>query len=128
MGGTGRMKYFRLEEAPQFANKFVLRFDYEKDWFPNGTSGSYNVFASRLLNLDYVDFLRFSRDVLGAELIGKGRKYVIPFYLLTPEVDAMVDLLNARMKYVLKEREDPYTYVTKEDGTVDRVPIEYYDE
>lgn len=121
------MRWFKLEESSQFANKFLIKFDYNQDLFPKGITGSYHVLVARVLNLDYVDYLRFARDVMGAELIGKGKKYVVPFYMDTPEVNKLLELLNERMKYILKEREDGFTY-SQEGGVVTRTPIHYYDE
>ncbi len=116
-------KYFFLEESPYYANKVLIRMDHEKFRFPNGTNGSYAVFPARLLNLSYASYLRYARDQLGAELIGKNTKYVIAYFEKTPEVKMLVRLLNARMAYILNEKEFPYDY-KEEEGKVVRTPFE----
>ena len=116
-------KYFYAEESPVYANKYIIRIDHEKIPFPYGTKGSFNVFPSRLLNLSYADYLRYARDRLGAELIGKGTRYIIPYFEKDRNLDALVRLLNKRMEYVMLERADPYDYVEEEDGTIDRIPF-----
>ena len=73
-------KYFYLEESPIYKNKYIIRLNHDKFLFPTGTSGSYNVFIARVLNLSYADYLRYSRDRLGAELIGKQSRYVMAYY------------------------------------------------
>lgn len=116
-------RYFTLRESPLYHNKYIIEMDYDKFLFPNGTRGSYNVFVARLLNLSYADYLRYARDRLGAELIGKGSKYVIAYFDKTKETDMLVKLLNTRMAFIMSEHEFPFYYKENEDGTVDRVPF-----
>ena len=81
MGGNGDMKqYFYLDESPMYKEKLLLRMNHDLFKFPKGTSGSYAVFVSRVLGLSYPDYLRFARDILGAEIIGKHKKYPICFF------------------------------------------------
>lgn len=114
--------YFFLDETPLYKNKYVIRFNVDLKYFPNGTTGSYNVFMARLLNLSYAEFLRYCRDKLGAEIIGKGNRYVIPYFTNTPEVQLLVRLLNVRMAYIINEHDFPYDYVQKGDD-IERVPF-----
>lgn len=113
--------YFTLDNSPIYQNKYVLRFNLEGCPFPNGTEGSYAVFPARLMNLSYTDYLRFTRDRLGAELIGKFNKYVTPYFDKTEEVLEFVKSLNLRMKTIMFEQEHPYELIKKEDGTILKV-------
>ena len=54
--------------------------------------------------------MRYCRDRLGAELVGKNSRYIVPYFDSTNEVKMFVKLLNKRMDYVLNEREFPYNY------------------
>lgn len=121
------MNYFSIEESPVYKHKKVIRVNSDNLPFPNGIDGSFNLLPARLLNLSYADYLRYARDRLGAELVGKNKRYVNAYFEDTPELHALVRLLNKRMEYVMSEYNDPYTYFRKEDGTVDRVPIVYAD-
>lgn len=116
------MTYFILETSP-WSEKYLLRPLIEVMPFPRGTTGSYMVLAARVMNLSYVDYLRFCRDQLGAELMGKNKKYVTVYFDKTPEVEAFVKLLNSRMDLIMKEQRDPYIY-KEVDGKVVREPID----
>lgn len=113
-------KYFYLEESPAYKNKYVIRLNHDLFLFPHGTSGSYNVFIARLLNLSYADYLRYSRDRLGAELVGKNTRYVIPYYNNDTNTLAFIRLLNSRMEFIMNEHEFPYEYTEDENGEVTR--------
>jgi len=116
-------KYFYLEESPFYKNKYIIRLNHELFLFPHGTSGSYNVFIARLLNLSYADYLRYSRDRLGAELVGKNTRYVVPYYDNNASTSALIKLLNTRMEYVMNEHEFPFDYAEDNDGNVSRTPF-----
>lgn len=123
-GDRGLMeKYFYIDTSPIYTNKSIIRLNLEKFLFPNGTDGSYGVFIARLLNLSYVDYLRYARDRLGAELVGKGHLYPVPYFDRSKELDAFVKLLNMRMEYIMHEHEYPFDYIEKEDGRIERVPF-----
>lgn len=116
-------KFFFLEESPFYRDKYVIKLNHEKFLFPTGTEGSFNVIVARVLNLSYASYLRYARDKLGAELIGKGTRYVIPYFVKDNNSKALIDLLNSRMKYIMNEHDYPYEYVKKEDGIVERIPF-----
>lgn len=113
-------QFFFLDDSPLYKNKYVIRFNVDLDLFPHGTTGSYNVFFARLLNLSYAEYLRYCRDKLGAELVGKGSRYMVPYFDDTAEVKLLIKLLNVRMNYIINEREFPYDYKEEEDGNVIR--------
>ena len=115
-------KYFNLDTSPVYTNKYVIRVNTDGLPFPYGTSGSYNVLVARLLNLTYADYLRYARDRLGAELVGKRTKYVTPYFDRNETTLAFVKLLNKRMEYILNEQKFPYNY-KEEDGSIERIPF-----
>ena len=77
----------------------MIYFDYPSDYFPNGTNGSYDVFIARLLNLTYPDYLRFARDRLGAELIGKNKCYITVLFNNNQTSQLFINILNNAVKY-----------------------------
>lgn len=113
-------RYFYLDESPVYPNKFIIRMEHNNFLFPNGTKGSYNVFAARLLNLSYAQYLRYCRDRVGAELVGKNKKYVVALFDLTKEAQMLVKLLNSRMEFINNERQYPYEYKEENDGSITR--------
>lgn len=117
-------EYFFLEESPYYEKKYTLRLKIDELPFPNGTSGSYGVLMARLLNLSYIDALRYVRDRLGADLMGKGHTYIVPYFENTPVVQQFVKLLNRRLQYTLDLLKDPYIYTRDENNRVARKEIE----
>lgn len=115
-------KYFYLDESPYYTNKYIIKMNHDLFLFPHGTNGSFNVFVARVLNLTYADYLRYARDRLGAELIGKNQLYVMAYFDDTETVRAFIKLLNTRMEYIINEQNFPYEY--KMDGDdVKRIPF-----
>lgn len=115
--------YFRLIESPIYPEKYIITIDPVDFPFPNKMTGSLDLLCARLLNLDYITYLRYMRDVLGAEIQGKRSRYMIVYLDKTDDVKSFLKLLNARMNYVMNEQKYPYDYLQKEDGTIDRVPF-----
>ena len=120
-------EYFYLDESPVFKNKYVIRLNHDYFLFPHGTRGSFNVFIARLLNLSYAQHLRFCRDILGAELIGKRSRYVVPYFERNATKKEFIKLLNTRMAYIMHEQEYPFTYEEGDEG-VKRIPFNKEDE
>lgn len=103
---------FIYEESPYNPGKYVIGLRHEN--MPlTYTTGSYNLLAARLLNLTYPQYLRMCRDLIGAEIIGKGHKYPIAYFKKDKLLFQLVKLLNARANLALLERED--FYKTKEE-------------
>lgn len=117
-------KYFFLDESPIFVNKYVIRMDIDNECFPRGIRGSYDVLIARVMNMKYTDYLRYCRDELGAELIGKGRRYITPYFDKNQLTKLFIKVLNERMTYIMSERKSPFIYKEEDDGTITRVPIE----
>ena len=117
-------KYFYLDESPFYKNKYMICLNHDLFLFPTGTTGSFNVFIARVLNLSYADFLRYCRDRLGAELIGKNKRYVVPYFDKNNQsTSALNKLLNTRMEYIMNEHEHPFDYMEDENGNVTRKPF-----
>ena len=116
-------RYFYLEHSPVYQDKYIIRFDYDDNLFPTGTSGSYDVFISRLLNLSYANYLRYVRDRLGAQLIGKNNRNITVLFDNSLEVKAFINLINKRLEYVINEREFPYDY-KEENGEIEIIPFD----
>ncbi len=118
------LQHFTLEESAEYADKYQIRMNIDTfNPFMGTTSGSYHVMAARLMNLDYPTYLRFCRDILGAELIGRNELYVRPVFDLTEEVRTFVKILNKRADYIMSEAQNPYEYYRKEDGSIGRKPF-----
>lgn len=116
-------KYFYLQHNSIYQDKYIIYFDTPTEYFPNGTDGSYDIFIARLLNLSYADYLRWARDRLGAELIGKNKKYItVLLNGSNPATQAFINVLNKRMEYIINEHDFPYTY-KEENGEVKRIPF-----
>lgn len=130
MGGDGFLmeRYFYLEHSPVYQDKYIIRFDYDDNLFPTGTSGSYDVFISRLLNLSYADYLRYARDRLGAQLVGKNSRYITVLFDYDLNSKALVKLLNKRLEYILNERDFPYDYEEEENGEITLIPFDEEDD
>lgn len=116
-------KYFYLNESPSNKGKYLIAVDSEDLPFESGMIGSYNVLVARLLNLSYAQYLRFARDILGADLVGKNFTYIIPYYKRSNELDQFIILLNKRMELVLQEREKRFIIERNEEGELIKIPL-----
>jgi hypothetical protein len=113
MGGDTDIMYkkiecFRLEESPYHPGKWKIvpvHENFHIDGLPNG--GSCNIICARLMNLTYAQYLRFCRDVLGAEIIGKNTTYPIAYFQRGGVLQQFLRLLNNRANLVLWERAHP---------------------
>lgn len=106
-----KVEYFKFEAAPNHGKKGLITPIFEN--FPENSmiigegGGSFNVLCARLMNLSYAQYLRFCRDVVGAEITGKLRLYPIALFENNQETKMFIRLLNARMSAVIWEREHP---------------------
>lgn len=101
-----KIKVFYRDESASYPGKYMIRADLEK-FYLNYTEGSYNVIQARLMGLTYAQYLRMCRDCFGAEIIGKGSTYPVPYFKLSKELNDLIEQLNARANLVLWEREHP---------------------
>ena len=102
-----KVEYFVLEESPYRPGKYTIRLNFDN--FPSqlSTEGSFNILPARLMNLSYAQYLRFCRDMVGGEIVGKNSTYPVPYFDKTMTTNAFVRLLNSRMNLVVWEREHP---------------------
>jgi|LSQX01.2.fsa_nt_gb hypothetical protein len=108
MGGNGVMskKFFIYEAIPDSVGKYTITPVF-KNLPITRTTGSFNLLPARLCNLSYAQYLRFARDILGAEIIGKGRLYPIAIFKQTKEFFQFMRLLNETAKYLLHIKNFP---------------------
>ena len=116
-------RYFYLEHSLIYQNKYVIHFDTYLFPYPMEKPDSYDVLISRLLNLSYADYLRYARDRLGAQLIGKNSRNITVLFDGSLEVKAFVKLINKRLEYVINERDYPYDY-EEDNGEIKLIPFD----
>lgn len=95
--------YFVFEETLE-RDKFLIKPRF--DLLPlKHTTGSFTVLPARLLGLNFADYLRMCRDIMGAEVIGKGTKYPVVYFPKNKTTRQFIKLLNGRAAVALFERE-----------------------
>lgn len=99
------MNYFYLDESPSNVGKYMIRLNFTK--LPaSHTKGSYNILLARMLGLTYAEFLRYCRDFYGAEIIGKGTYYPVPYFSKDSNVNSLIKLLNENATKVFKVKKE----------------------
>lgn len=98
-----KVKVFELEESGYQPNRYILRFHPDL-FYTENTNGSFSVMAARVAGLPYTMYCRFCRDVLGAEVIGKGSTYPTVYFQNTDEVRKFINLLNERANKIIQNR------------------------
>ena len=117
------IRAFSLKYDQNHIGKCVLHFQFSKDLpFTIEDTDLLNVLPARLLGLTYDNYLRFARDRLGAELIGKRKKYITVLFENNSLTQKFVETLNTRLKLVLYNLEHPY-YFKEQDGKLIKVPF-----
>lgn len=93
-------KYFCLDESSSQPGKYIIHIDLNA--FPSNisTTGSYNLLSARLLHLSYADYLRYCRDICGAEIIGKNNCYPIAYFKNNDKSKSLINILNKRMSMI----------------------------
>jgi hypothetical protein len=103
-GVVGMSKnYFFLEESPYQPGKWTIRINFDT-LPPMYTEGSFNLLPARLLGLSYAEYLRYCRDVYGAEIIGKNNQYPIPYFNSNSSAGDLIRTLNTRMGLLIQKR------------------------
>ena len=97
-------KFFYLDNIQDEQFRYHLRVNSQELPF-DYPSGSYNVLPARILHLTYPEYLRMCRDMLGAEIRGKGSIYSHPVFKMNSETLQFVKLLNKRVNLMLWDRE-----------------------
>ena len=100
-----KVKCFVKDESASHPGKWLIRPVFE-NFHLESTSGSYNIICARLMGLNYSQYLRMCRDCFGAEIIGKN-SLPVAYFKRSNELDALIELLNARANLVLWERDHP---------------------
>ena len=83
------MTLFVLEESFNNSGLYIIGINHQVfntfSHYQDGDQfrGSYNLFAARVMGLNYADYLRLCRDYYGAILTGKNEKYPIFLGLAT---------------------------------------------
>lgn len=95
------MKYFKVIEAPYRNGYYLISgtdnfYEYFK-W----TDSSYSVYQARIMGLTYASYLRMARDKFGAELRGKGHKYVSFHFQERKEAERLARILDKRLNYLI---------------------------
>lgn len=98
-------KYFYLEESITQPGKYLIKINFDQ-LPPMNTAGSYNVLPARLLGLPYAEYLRFCRDELHAEIIGKKNMYPVVYFSDKKWIIGLIQDLNTRMAIIEKEKEN----------------------
>lgn len=97
---------FTIEESATNPGKWMITPVHENFCLKH-TEGSFNIICARLMNLSYAQYLRFCRDMVGGEIVGKGHKYPVVYFSRGERLQAFVRLLNTRANLVLWEKENP---------------------
>lgn len=97
---------FYVDESPYHPGKYVVKPRHE-NFHLTYTEGSYNIICARLMNLSYANYLRMCRDLLNAEVYGKGSLYPVAYFSDKLMAERLCKLLNARANLVLQERNNP---------------------
>lgn len=96
--------FFYLEETPLNPGKYTIRLDFSL--LPIWTTSSYNVLMARVMGLPWSEFLRYCRDVVGADVWGKGQLYPVPYFANTPETRKLVITLNERLSEIVRRMDE----------------------
>lgn len=122
-------QYFFIDGSPVYKEKFLIRLDHSlfEKFFPTGTNGSYNVLIARVCGLSYANYLRYVRDTLGAEIIGKNTKYPVAFFDRSDDLTQFVKMLNKKMELLEYVYDHPYDLRADEEGKLQKVFIKFED-
>ena len=100
------LRAFYLDESPTHPGYYSIRTDINKIPF-TCLKGSLNVLPARLMNLTYANYLRFCRDILHAEVYGKGSMYPVAYFKRNEISEQFINLLNKRAEFCIFEKEHP---------------------
>lgn len=99
-------KIFYIDESAINPGAYLIRTNIVKIPFVT-LQGSLAILPARLMNLSYDNYLRFCRDILGADVRGKGNYYPIAYFKRDELLDAFIKLLNKRAEFILWENKNP---------------------
>ena len=101
-----KVKVFYRDESASHPGKYLIRANLD-EFHLYSTEGSFHVIGARLMGLTYAQYLRMCRDCFGAEIVGKGSVFPVPYFKLSQGLADLIDNLNARASLILWEREHP---------------------
>ena len=96
------MKHLYIDENPYYNGTYLLIFKTnEYGW--GKLSGHMGILGARLLQIDYVDYLRYCRDYYGAKIMGK--KNAVPYLVFTDKklVEKLGRILDSRLDIILNQ-------------------------
>ena len=105
MEGVSAMNYFSYTESPYNNKKYTIILDSMHLPFTYPINSSFQVFAARVLGLEWAEFLYYCRDAYDAEICGKNSMYPVPYFSLE-KIKELVTDLNHRLNDILKSRSD----------------------
>ena len=86
---------FIVDERPQ--GGYVIKVN--KSFY---TTGSYNVFCARALNISYLNYLRLCRDEYGARIVGRSTMYPFAIFPTEGSAQKLSNLLNEAIRGRIK--------------------------
>lgn len=96
------MKHLYIDENPYYNGTYLLIFKTnEYGW--GQLPGYMGILGARLLQIDYVDYLRYCRDYYGAKIMGK--KDAVPHLVFTDKnlLEKLAAELDKRLEVVLNQ-------------------------
>lgn len=89
------MIFFKVQETPYYTGYYVISPETSNIPFSQ-MRGSWNVLPARLLNIDYVNYLRVCRDEFNVVFFGKKKKqlYLCPYYKNKGDALKLCSILN----------------------------------
>lgn len=100
------MKHLYIDENPYYNGTYLLIFKTnEYGW--GQLPGHMGILGARLLQIDYVDYLRYCRDYYGAKIIGK--KNAVSYLVFTDKklVEKLAAELDRRLEIILNQNNVP---------------------
>ena len=97
--------YFIYEESVSHPGRYIIKPVFET--FGDNlhhTEGSFNILMARIMGLSYADYLRMCRDILGAEIYGKGDLYPVAYFQKDKTLLTFLRVLNDQMNNIMLAR------------------------
>lgn len=95
------MKYVYVDESPYNPGKYLIFFESGMKPFTPCT-GCREILGARLLGLSYANFLRYCRDVYGAEIHGKNYIYPTPYFPSRAAAEKLAKIFDQRLQLLLQ--------------------------
>ena len=101
-----KKQYFIIEESPYNPGKYKLSLNHDV-FGKMYTKGSFGLLPARILNLSYIQYCRMCRDIFGAELKGKNKKYISILFPNQHRPRRLLKILNAQMNLIEYKKAHP---------------------